>query len=325
MMTGPEDSDAGQPQVSVVIPLFNKAKSVGATVSSVLAQTISDFEVVIINDGSTDGSGDVVRRVNDSRVRLIEQVNGGGSAARNRGIAEARSELIAFIDADDLWMPHFLKTVLDLRARFPEAGAYATAFVALQNGRVRRFPHVGVSHLLEGELIKDYFRSCTQGSSMVWSSSVMIPKHVFDRVGGFPVGVCNGEDLHMWARIALEFPICWSTVECAVWNLDAENRIAGRVVMPDAPFAKLLEAAIAEGRVPAEQVKSVRAYIAKYRIHYAGVSIAHGDRPHGLRLLWLARAAAGVRFEWWKAVLRALTPNWVLQSRSVLRRQSRTG
>lgn len=310
-------STARFPRVSVVIPLYNKAKSIGATLSSVLAQTMTDFEVVVVDDGSTDGSGAIVRGFNDGRLRLVEQANAGESGARNRGIAEARSDLIALIDADDLWFPHFLKTVLALHDRFPDAGAYATAFVGIQNGTVIRFPYVGVRHLFEGELVKDYFRSCTLGGSLVWSSSVMIPKSVFARVGNFPVGVRNGADLHMWARIALEYPIAWSTVESAMWNLDAENRIAGRIIMSDAPFAKSLEDAVAQGRVANERAKWVTAYVARLRIHYATVSIEHGDRRQARRLLWLGREARGRRRDWWITAIRACVPRQLLQLRHI--------
>jgi glycosyltransferase involved in cell wall biosynthesis len=310
-----EPDTSRRPRVSVVIPLYNKVKNIGATLSSVFAQTVTDFEVVVVDDGSTDGSGDIVRGFDDARLRLIEQANAGESGARNRGIAEARCDLIALIDADDFWFPHFLKTVLALHDRFPDAGAYATAFIGIQNGTVIRFPYVGVSHLFEGELINDYFRSCTLGASIVCSSSVMIPKSVFARVGNFLMGVRNGADLHMWARIALEYPIAWSTVESAMWNLDAENRIAGRIVMSDAPFAKILEDAVAQGRVANERAKWVTAYLARFRIHYATVSIEHGDRRQARRLLWLGRKAQGRRRDWWISAIRACIPRQLLQLR----------
>ncbi len=305
----------GGPQVSVVIPLYNKAESISATLDSVFAQTITDFEVVVINDGSTDNSAAIVRRFNDHRLRLVEQANAGESAARNRGIAEARNDLVAFIDADDLWFPHFLQTVLSLRHRVPNAGAYGTAFVVLRNNAVVRYPYVGVRHLLGGELVPDYFRSCTLGGSLLWSSSVMIPKSTFERVGGFPVGVRNGADLHMWARIALHYPIAWSTIEAAVWNQDAENRIAGRVRMSDAPFAGLLEESIVQISIAPDQARWIRAYISRLRVHYAHVSLEHGDRAQARRLIWLGRESRGRRREWWLTAIRAWTPEPLLNLR----------
>lgn len=317
-----EPLTTGRPRVSVVIPLYNKARSISATLASVLGQTVADFEVVVVDDGSTDGSADIVSRFRDSRLRLIEQANAGGSAARNRGIAEAHSDLIAFIDADDLWFPHFLQTVLALHDRFPQAGACSTAFVGRQNGVVIRFPYVGVRCLLEGELISDYFRSCTLGGSLLSSSSVMIPRSVFEHLGAFPVGVRTGEDLHMWARIALHYPIAWSTIEAAVWNQDAENRIAGRIVMEDAPFADVLNEAIAEKQIAPARAKWIKAYLSRFRVHYAQVSLEHGERSKARRLLWLGRESTGQRREWTITVIRTLLPRPLLKLRRALLTQA---
>jgi cellulose synthase/poly-beta-1,6-N-acetylglucosamine synthase-like glycosyltransferase len=114
-------------KVSVVIPLYNKARHIARAVQSVRGQTWQDFEIIVVDDGSTDGSGDVVRQIADARFRLITQLNGGECAARNRGIAEAACDVVAFLDADDEWLPAFLETVVALRQRFPDCGMYATA------------------------------------------------------------------------------------------------------------------------------------------------------------------------------------------------------
>lgn len=97
--------------ISIVIPLYNKEKQIAHTLQSVFAQTFQDFEIVIVDDGSTDNSVMEVKKFDDPRVLLIQQSNAGVSAARNRGIEEANGELIAFLDADDEWMPEFLQTI----------------------------------------------------------------------------------------------------------------------------------------------------------------------------------------------------------------------
>jgi len=119
------------PAVSVVIPLYNKGPHIARALNSVLAQTFQDFEVIVVDDGSTDDGAEVVRGVDDPRIRLIQQENRGVSAARNRGIEAARAELIAFLDADDEWLAEHLETIIRLRRNALEVGIYATSTLSL--------------------------------------------------------------------------------------------------------------------------------------------------------------------------------------------------
>ena len=106
-----------------------------------LAQTEQEFEVIVVDDGSTDGGAAIVEHFADPRIRLITQENRGASAARNRGIRESWADLVAFLDADDEWYPAFLETALDLRRRYPGAGLYATP--AIYNRTAGRLPRCG--------------------------------------------------------------------------------------------------------------------------------------------------------------------------------------
>ncbi len=108
------------PEVSVVIPLYNKGLYIARALNSVLAQTFQDFEVILVDDGSTDDGAEVIGGVDDPRIQLIQQENLGVSAARNRGIEAARAELVAFLDADDEWLPCFLSKIIDLSDKYPE-------------------------------------------------------------------------------------------------------------------------------------------------------------------------------------------------------------
>ena len=251
------------PTVSVVIPLYNKVRHIRRAIDSALSQTHPDFELIVVDDGSTDGGGDVVRQIADSRIRLITQKNAGSSAARNRGIQEASCQLVAFLDADDEWRPHFLETVLDLWRRYPDAGAFATAYESSKEDLCRRPNFANCVEAVEGGLLPDYFVA-VRGGKPVWSSAVMIPKCVFDEVGDFPVGVKRGEDLHMWTRIALRYRIAWSPRAGAVYHLDADNRAC--VVHPlflDMPDAQPIEeflASTAEAPSPRENIKESLMY-----------------------------------------------------------------
>ena len=111
--------------ISVVIPLYNKEKQIKRTLQSVLTQTFQDFEIVIVNDGSTDNSTIEVEKIKDSRIRLIHQENAGVSAARNKGIEEAKYELIALLDADDEWKNKYLEVQYDLYKKYPKCDIFA--------------------------------------------------------------------------------------------------------------------------------------------------------------------------------------------------------
>jgi glycosyltransferase involved in cell wall biosynthesis len=209
---------------SVVIPLYNKASHIARALDSVLAQTTSDFEVIVVDDGSTDRGADIVRSYSNSRVKLVAQANSGVSAARNRGVAEAKTDLVAFLDADDEWAPDFLKVILSLRKTFPTATAWATAFALVgHDGLVRqpsfhgRLPSGGTPDLI------DFFGGKT-GYSPLHSSAISVEKKALLAIGGFPEGIVYGEDHDTWIRLALRYKIAWARQAKALIHLDAENR-----------------------------------------------------------------------------------------------------
>src|SRR3954469_10712247 len=124
------------PKITVIIPLYNKAAYIKRALDSVLAQTFSGFELIVIDDGSTDGGGAIVARCDDPRVRLIRQENAGPAQARNHGIDEASGELVAFLDADDEWMPRYLEhSVAALEQAGPEVACLASGYLLYPQGR----------------------------------------------------------------------------------------------------------------------------------------------------------------------------------------------
>ena len=290
--------------VSVVVPLYNKARHIGRAVASLLAQTLSDFEVVVVDDGSTDGGSDIVRGISDPRIRLISQDNAGVSAARNRGIEESRGDLVAFLDADDEWDPRFLAVVTALRSRYPHAGIYATAYRYQQGGVAWRPRFVGCVERSEGGLLDDYFRAA-MAQAPVWTSAAMVPKRVVGEVGGFPVGVRRGEDRHMWARIALRYPVAWSPVDGAVYHLSADNRAC--ISNPpggDVAEGEVIEEFLRSGCEPLSPRGVVEEYLAHRRLslalecHLCGntasavdlIKKTRGTRMYRWKRLWLRAA-----------------------------------
>lgn len=207
--------------ISVVIPLYNKEKQIACTLQSVFEQTFQNFEIVIVDDGSTDNSVEEVERFDDSRIRLIHQTNAGVSAARNRGIEEARGELIAFLDADDEWMPEYLATQYGLYQKYPECNVYACNYEFRDSeGKVtptiiRKLPFEG-----EDGILSNYFEVASCSHPPLWTSAVVIKKSAIQAIGGFPIGIKSGEDLLTWARLAVSGTIAYSRKSLAMFIRD---------------------------------------------------------------------------------------------------------
>lgn len=203
---------------SIVIPLYNKEATVERALRSVLNQTVQDFEIIVVNDGSTDNSARLVEAIGDPRIRIIHQENQGVSAARNRGIAEAKHELIAFLDADDEWLPEFLETIRRLVIRYPDCGLYATRyFFRSPSGKQQPAIIRGLPSYFEG-ILENYFQIAVRSHPPIWSSATCARKTVLSKIGGFPIGVTSGEDLLTWARIAARKTIAFSSSCLAIFH-----------------------------------------------------------------------------------------------------------
>ncbi|WP_313659474.1 glycosyltransferase family 2 protein [Acinetobacter variabilis] len=202
---------------SVVIPLYNKEQSIVNTVLSVLKQSYQNFEIVIINDGSTDSSVDVVKNINDERIRLIHQGNQGVSAARNLGITEASYEWIAFLDGDDLWRANHLEEIIKMMNTFPNEKVYVTSFE--YSDKRKMFKHKRNSSIFK---IENYFLEAIK-ESLIWTSIVVVHKSCFEKVGYFNMQLNRGEDLDLWARLARVYRIVKSSKITAIYNIDIDK------------------------------------------------------------------------------------------------------
>lgn len=205
------------PTFSIVIPLFNKRDTVGRAIQSVLNQTVQDFEIVVVDDGSVDNGRRVVESFFDQRIRIIQQENRGVSAARNRGITEAKNEYIAFLDADDEWLPEFLLTIRGLVAKHSKCGLYGTRYFYRKPDGTRHPAVVrGLKENFVG-VLEDYFRVASRSDPPIWSSAVCIKKSLLLEIGGFPLGVTSGEDLLTWAKISEYTPFAYSMTCCSIY------------------------------------------------------------------------------------------------------------
>jgi len=206
--------------ISIVIPLYNKEKSVANTLSTVFNQTFQDFEVVIVDDGSTDNSVAEVLKIQDSRIRLFHQANAGVSAARNKGIAEAKYDYIAFLDADDEWYPDYLQEQVNLINNYPECSVFACDYQFRNHkGELKQTKINKVPFSSQTGILTNYFEVASCSHPPLWTSAVMVKKDAVLSVNGFPVGIRSGEDLSTWARLAIRYFIAYSRRILPIYNL----------------------------------------------------------------------------------------------------------
>ena len=169
-----------KPYFSIVIPLYNKEKHVKDTLNSVWSQSFKDFEVIVVNDGSTDDSLKIVNSITDARLNIFSTKNIGVSHARNYGISKANTEFIVFLDADDIWLNHHLQDLKDLQEEFPNCGMYCKAYDKKNEHGIitSNYKNIPSKSSWKG-VIEDYFYSSSM-SSIAWTSAVMIPKSIFE-------------------------------------------------------------------------------------------------------------------------------------------------
>lgn len=228
--------------VSVVIPLFNKQTFIRRTLQSALNQSLTAREIIIIDDSSTDGSTAAIEDLVGGRVRLIRQANAGPGPARNRGIAEATGEWIAFLDADDLWRPEHLATLAEVAAEFPDA-----AVVASGHRRFRGDNDILATNLAPAAARRvEFFREAQRGEAL-HTSAVAVRRSALDAATGFGA-FCPGEDLDLWIRLALVHFIAQSDRATVGYRqdtggvMDALNGARSLDPRPQAMFATLAAA-----------------------------------------------------------------------------------
>jgi glycosyltransferase involved in cell wall biosynthesis len=251
---------------SVIIALYNKARYIARTVDSVLAQTFAEFELIIVDDGSTDGSGDIVRRYTDPRVRLIVQSNAGPGAARNTGMRQATSTLMAFLDADDIWLPTFLeRSIASLQAN-PDCVMSVSGHARYSEPNRQRGVYSGpwaMSDAIGARQLVKFVGATPVGS-------VLCKKAIAEQYGGFyEKGHCTyGEDRYLWMQIVLNHVIYRIPDALLIIDDNASELSTGRTGNP--PLGPILtEKASVFRNCPAQYYRVLRHCLGYYVVGHA--------------------------------------------------------
>jgi hypothetical protein len=302
---------------SIVIPLYNKAPYIADTIQSALAQTFTDFEVIVIDDGSSDGSAELVAAMTDPRLHLVRQTNAGVSAARNRGIELAQGEWVAFLDADDWHHPRYLASLLIAQEVYPQADIVATDYVPIPYADGPWPPRWAIPPEPPAvELITDLPLRWLAGPTLL-TSAVSVRTGVLRQMQPcFPPGESYGEDLDLWFRLAEKAPIALAHAPLVGYRVAVDGALTTEhIALTMPPFLERLRVRTLSGAMTDSQCRSAVWLIAHQEVSIARQAVASGNRLEGLHWLFQGRhAASGKR--WWLTVAmicffpKTMVSNW---------------
>lgn len=261
---------------SVVIPAYNAEAFIENSIQSVLMQTVGDFEIVIVDDGSKDSTATVIRSLNDPRIRYIYQENGGVASARNTGILNAKGEYVCFLDADDLWKPNHLEVVSRLIEKFPTCSVYLTGYeIKLHNCKtiIKGCPSATTDMQLN-----NVFKQIWDDGYFFHTNSIVCKRTVFDTVGLFEVGVKNSEDDDMWYRLYCYFGVAISNEPTTVYVRENSVATSTRVFVNDWIFLQRVDEIMSSTDVSNEKKDYLRRLLEQRKLSFVRYLILMGDK-----------------------------------------------
>ena len=282
------------PQVSVIIPSYNRAHCVEKAIDSVFEQGNSEVEIVLVDDGSTDNTRELIQRKYDDRVSYCYQENQGIPGARNTGIKKARGKYIAFLDSDDFWLPEKLQKQLNLFAEHPEYGLVASCCGKIRmDGSYQKHNRWGKS----GWVLRDLFEK-----NFIRTSSVIIRRDCFDKVGLFDEVLLQTQDYDLWLRMAAEYQVGFINESLTVY-LDNAKGISTDSLLGRLYRQRVLEKDYLKKLVPEKLYNRRMAQMCNViGRHY----IRRGDREKGLRYLKRSRRLSPFRLKYAFYLVRGL-------------------
>jgi glycosyltransferase involved in cell wall biosynthesis len=268
-------------KISCIIPVFNRVNTIRRAVESVLEQDGVCLELVVVDDGSTDETAEVLRGIEDQRLQLVRQENQGVSAARNRGIAESAGQWLALLDSDDEWLPGKLKKQMEFFMENPEMPICQTEEIWIRKGR--RVNPMKKHKKYGGWIFDKCLPRC-----VVSPSAVMMRRSLFEEVGGFDETLPACEDYDLWLRIACRYPVGLVNEALMVKYGGHEDQLSRTVPYLDRYRIDALEKILKSGRLDEDQYEAALEELkTKCRIYGQGC-LKHGREEEGRRVLGLA-------------------------------------
>lgn len=271
---------------SVIIPAYNAENFIDVAVKSVLMQTCGDFELIIVDDGSQDGTREKISEYSDSRVRYIYQENGGVSSARNKGICESKGEFICFLDSDDEWKADHLEALVGLIKKYGRCGMFVTGYdIRLNTGELIHRSEQILKRLAGEDASSDNgFDILLKYGYFFNTNTVCCRKEVFERVGLFETGVKNGEDDDMWYRIFAYYPIAITKSSTTVYNREHCGATGRRTAVAEPFFIKRVDGIIRSDEVSPDRKNGVLLWVEQNKLSRARQNILLGNKKEARRI-----------------------------------------
>jgi len=295
-------------RVSVVIPLYNKAPFIEGAIRSALAQSLPPLEVIVVDNGSSDGGAEIAEAIDDPRLRIVRQDNAGVSAARNRGITLAQGDWIAFLDADDWLHPQFLSHVAEAQAACPDADMIATRYLRADGAAEHIEPWELPASPPKVERIDDLRTRWMQSLLFTTSCLTVRALRLHQMQPCFPVGESMGEDLDLFFRLADHTPVAFVHRALVAYRIFVDSSLSSAHRFDSLPpwLVRMREASL-NGTIPARHRRAALWFVTQQEIGIAREMLTQGRRREALRWLMQARQGALTR-RWQFTAFMALLP-----------------
>jgi glycosyltransferase involved in cell wall biosynthesis len=272
---------------SVIIPAYNAEKFIETSVNSVLSQTYRDFELIIVDDGSKDGTSKKIAEYNDDRIKYVYQENGGVSSARNKGICASKGEFVCFLDSDDEWKENHLETLNDLIEKYENCGMYITGYdIRLHTGMIVHKSEQIFRHLDSEDMrSEDGFAVLLKYGYFFNTNTVCCRREVFEKVGLFEFGVKNGEDDDMWFRIFSYYAIAISKKVTTVYDRSNCGATGRRGDVQECVFMGRIDGLLNSEEVAQYRKDSILIWVERHKLSQARKYILNGNKSEARKLL----------------------------------------
>jgi glycosyltransferase involved in cell wall biosynthesis len=267
--------------ITAVIPLYNKARHIAEALQSIQRQSVPPVQTIVIDDGSSDGGDRIVGDMAHPGLLFVRQSNAGPGAARNHGLAVARTPYVAFLDADDIWLPHHLETLGQLIAVHPGLPLYANRLGLMGKDTASGTEAGGVN---SSGIIADYARAWINGL-IVWTCATMVDREAALAVGGFSTEANRGEDLALWLKLTLDQPMAMGSRVGALYRQEASDLTRQPVSGSDAAMLWIERRLREETPLPDAKQQTLKDYHSRLALLHAAEWIRFGDRARALSFL----------------------------------------